>query len=143
MTELTEKINALYEKYGEISSEPRKRGLGDLFVGWFSGRGKKANHDDTGFMSDVEALTDAIVSDGDGEDALSASLLILSQPQSKKFSEVDIVYAAMYKNVTKLVPLLNDGDVVKVSEAADKVKKQYRFPVYKELVAALKERLDK
>ena len=138
MTELTEKINRLYEKYDEIASGQRKRSFGELFRGWFSGKGKEPLPVDTEFMETVEALTDRIKDEGDAEDALSASLLILSRPTSKKFNEQDIVYAAMYKNAVKLVPILNDADVQKVSEAADKVPKQYRFPVYKELTQALK-----
>ena len=140
MTELSEKISRLYEKYDEIASEPRKRSFGDLFKGWFSGKGKEALPVDTEFMKTVEALTDRIKDEGDAEDALNATLLILSRPTSKKYSEQDIVYAAMYKNAAKLVPMLNDADVQKVTEAADKVPKQYRFPVYKELRQALKEK---
>ena len=138
MTELTEKINRLYEKYYEIASGPRKRSFGELFKGWFSGKGKEPLPVDTEFMETVEALTDRIKDEGDAEDALSASLLILSRPTSRKFSEQDIVYAAMYKNAVKLVPMLNDADMQKVTGAAEKVPKQYRFPVYKELTQALK-----
>ena len=67
-------------------------------------------------------------------------MLILSKPDTKKFSEQDIVYAAMYKNAIKLVPKIPDTELARVNEAMDKVPKQYRFPVYKELKEALKER---
>ena len=142
MTEATVKLIALYEKYDEASALPRKRSFGDLFKGWFSGVGKSALPEDTDFMSKVETLTGRIAEEGDAEDALSASLLILSRPQNKKFAERDVVFAAMYRNVTKLVPLLGDDGVREVSEAAEKVPRQYRFPVYKDLTAALNERLE-
>ena len=140
MTELTDKINELYEKYGVAASGPRKRSFSELFKGWFTGQGKQALPVDTEFMETVEELTERIKDEGDADDAVSASLLILSQPKSKKFSEQDIVYAAMYKNVIKLVPLIPDEELGKINEAADKVPKQYRFPVYKDLRQALKER---
>ena len=55
MTELTEKINRLYEKYDEIASGQRKRSFGELFRGWFSGKGKEPLPVDTEFMETVEA----------------------------------------------------------------------------------------
>ena len=142
MTELTEKFSRLYEKYAEIGSEQRKRSFGDLFKGWFSGKGKEALPVDTEFIACVEEQTDRIKDEGDAEDALNAVLLILSKPNTKKFNEKDIVYAAMYKNAIKLVLIIPYEDLGKVNEAADKVPKQYRFPVYKELRETLKERLE-
>ena len=140
MTELTEKFKKLYDKYAEIGSGPRKRSFGDLFKGWFSGKGKEPDPMDTEFMACVEEQTDKIKEEGDAEDAFNAVILILSKPDTKKFNEQDIVYAAMYKNAVKLVPMLKDEDIGKVNEAADKVPKQYRFPVYKDLRQALKKR---
>ena len=140
MTELTEKFSRLYEKYEEIGSGPRKRSFGDLFKGWFSGKGKEPNPMDTEFMACVEEQTDKIKEEGDAEDALYAVLLILSKPTTKKFNEQDIVYAAMYKNAVKLVPKIPYDDLGIVNTAADIVPKQYRFPVYKDLRQALKER---
>ena len=142
MTELSEKLNALYKEYGEASPEKRSRGFGDLFKGWFSGNGRPLLPDDSRFISSVEKLTDKIAEEGDAEDALSASLLILSRPQTKRYGEQGVVYAAMYKNAVKLVPMLSEDGLRQVSEAAAKVPRQYRFPVYKELVNKLAERLD-
>ncbi|MBR4256947.1 MAG: hypothetical protein IKQ18_07245 [Clostridia bacterium] len=140
MTELTDKFKRLYDKYANIGSGPRKRSFGELFKGWFSGKGREALPVDTEFMACVEEQTDKIRDEGDAEDAYNAVLLILSKPDTKKFSEQDIVYAAMYKNAIKLVPKIPDTELARVNEAMDKVPKQYRFPVYKELKEALKER---
>lgn len=137
MTELSVKINDLYKKYAETASGPRKRSFSELFKGWITGEGKQTLPIDTEFMSLVEELTDKIKEEGDGDDALSASLLILSKPESRDFSEQNTVYAAMYKNIIKLIPKLSRDDAAKVTEAADRVPKQYRFPVYKDLRKAL------
>ena len=141
MTELSDKLKEIYEKYTEKGSGERKRSFGDLFKGWFSGKGKETPPIDKEFMELVTEYAGRIAEEGDREDALAAAELILSLPKSKKYSEQDLCFAAMHSNVTPLIPLFTDDDVKNVRELTKNVPKQYRFPVYKELVNALDERL--
>lgn len=137
MTELTEKLKAVYEKYAEIGAQPRKRSLSEIFKGWLYGQGKETHPLDSEFMEIVKKLTAQIKENGDCEDAAAAAELILSLPRTKKFSEQDVVYVAMYADVIPLIPMLSDNDVKKIREIADQVPKQYRFPVYKDLTQKL------
>ena len=141
MTQLTQELKTIYEKYGEAGSQPRKRSFGELFKGWFSGHGKETLPIDSEFMDTVAKKTAEIRETGDAEDAAAAAELILSQPRSKKFSEQDVVYAAMYANIIPLVPMLTDDDVKRINDCAEQVPKQYRFPVYKDLRQKLDDRI--
>ena len=136
MTELCEKLKEIYGKYTEVGGGERKRSLSELFKGWFSGQGKETMPVDKEFMEVVTEYTKKIAEEGDREDAL-----ILGMPKSKKFSEQDLCFAAMHSNVAQLIPLFTDDDVKAVRELTQNVPKQYRFPVYKDLVKALDERL--
>ena len=141
MTELGEKIKEIYEKYGETKDLDRSRTLSERVRDWFSGKSRETLPVDREFMEKITEYAGRIPEEGDREDALSAAELILSMPKSRNFSEQDLCFAAMHSNVTTLLPKLTDGDVKYVRGLADKVPKQYRFPVYKELVKALDERL--
>lgn len=141
MTGLSEKLKEIYGKYTEAGSGDRKRSLSELVRGWFSGKGKETLPIDKEFMEIVTECAKKIVEEGDREDALTAAELILGMPKTKKFNEQDLCFAAMHSNVTPLIPMLTDDDVKAVREMADRVPKQYRFPVYKDLVKALEQRL--
>ena len=141
MTELCEKLKEIYGKYTEVGGGERKRSLSELFKGWFSGQGKETMPVDKEFVEVVTEYTKKIAEEGDREDALTAAELILGMPKSKKFSEQDLCFAAMHSNVAQLIPLFTDDDVKAVRELTQNVPKQYRFPVYKDLVKALDERL--
>lgn len=141
MTQLSEKLKEIYGKYTEQGSGERKRSLSELVKGWFSGKGKETMPIDKEFMEIVTEYAGWIVKEGDREDALTAAELILGMPKTKKFSEQDLCFAAMHSNVAQFIPLFTDDDVKAVREMTRKVPKQYRFPVYKDLVKALDERL--
>ncbi|MBQ7699171.1 MAG: hypothetical protein IJT49_02375 [Clostridia bacterium] len=141
MTELSEKLKEIYGKYTEQGSGERKRSLSELVKGWFSGKGKETMPVDKEFMEIVTEYAGRIVKEGDREDSLTAAELILGMPKTKKFSEQDLCFAAMHSNVAQFIPLFTDDDVKAVREMTQKVPKQYRFPVYKDLVKALDERL--
>ena len=141
MTQLSEKLKEIYGKYTEQGSGERKRSLSELVKGWFSGKGKETMPIDKEFMEIVTEYAGRIAEEGDREDALTAAELILGMPKTKKFSEQDLCFAAMHSNVAQFIPLLTDDDVKDVREMTQKVPKQYRFPVYKDLVKALDERL--
>lgn len=143
MTELSEKLKEIYGKYTEVGGGERKRSLSELVKGWFSGKGKETMPVDKEFMEVVTEYAKKIADGGDREDALAAAELILGMPKNKKFSEQDLCFAAMHSNVAQLIPLFTDGDAEYVLELTRKVPKQYRFPVYKDLVKALDERLKK
>ena len=142
MTELSEKLKEIYGKYNDTREYDRKRSLGELVKGWFSGHGKETLPVDKEFMDLVTECAKRIPEQGDREDALTAAELILGMPKTKKFTEQDLCFAAMHSNVAPLLPLLTDDDVKHVRELAQNVPKQYRFPVYKDLMKAVDERLN-
>ena len=141
MTELTEQLKEIYDKYAEVRNQPAKRAFGDMIKGMLSSHGKETHPIDAEFIELVSKQTEAIKENGDADDISAAAELILSQPRSKKFRERDATYIAVYGNVIKLIPLMTDDAVKKTYAEAEQVPKQYRFPVYKELKQKLAERM--
>jgi hypothetical protein len=134
---MIERLRELYEKYAVEGLQERKRSIGDAFRGWFSGRGKDPAPVDVDFMNEVAECAEQIRSSGNGNDAFEAARIILSLPRSKKFSQRDLVFAAIHSRVTPLVPLLDAAQRGEVLKLMEEVPKAYRFPVYKELKQAL------
>ena len=134
---MVEKLRELYGKYAVEGQQERKRTIGDAFRGWFSGKGKDTDPVDAGFMNEVAACVDQIRESGNSDEAFEAVGLILSLPRSKKFSQRDLVFAAMHSRAIPLVPLLDGQHRSEVLKLMEEVPKAYRFHVYKELKQAL------
>ena len=141
MTGISEKLKEIYRKYGEAEAAVRKKSFADAVSDLFSSKEKEIPQIDREFMEIVTEYAGRIAEEGDREDALAAAELILSLPRNKKFSESAVCYAAMHSNVRTLLPRLTDDDVKTVRGLAEQVPKQYRFPVYKDMINALDERL--
>ena len=130
---MVEKLRAIYEKFDADGAEPRSSSFGEAFKGWFSGKGRGMSEVDEAFATEARECVNDISGSGEPGDALEAVKIIFSRPQTKKFSQRDLMFAAMHSLAGELIPKLNEAELREALASMDGVPKQYRFPAYKEL----------
>ncbi|MBO4327166.1 MAG: hypothetical protein J5950_07830 [Clostridia bacterium] len=135
-----DELKEIYDQYIIDSAEPQSRTIGDLFRGWFSGKGRGNTEADEKFMNSIELCVSELAADESGNEAFEALSLILSRPRGKKFNSRDLVFAAVHSYGERLVPLLDDSQAQELLIKAEEVPKPYRFPAYKQLVQSITEK---
>ena len=139
--EMVEQLRAIYDRFDVDGAEPRPASFAEAFKGWFSGKGRGMSEVDEAFAAEAGECVKAISESGEPGEALEAIKIIFSRPQTKKYSQRDLMFAAMHRLAAELVPKLNDAELQEALGAMDGVPKPYRFPVYKAAREQIKARL--
>ena len=138
---MVEKLREIYERYDVDGAEPRPTSFGEAFKGWFTGKGRGMSEVDETFAAEARECVKEISESGEPGDALEAIKIIFSRPQTKKFSQRDLMFAAMHSLAGEFIPKLNEAELQEALASMDGVPKQYRFPVYKDAREQIKARL--
>ena len=138
---MIERLKQIYSDYLDANAQPRKRTFADAFKGWLSGRGKGALPQDTRFADDVAACVAEIARENAPKTVFAAMEVLLSHPDKTGEYDQNLMLAAVHRNGLLLAPLLSAEEAAEALAMLDRVPKQYRFPVQKELKQKLQAQL--
>ena len=138
---MIERLKQIYSDYLGENAPARKRTFADAFKGWLSGRGKGALPQDSRFAEDVAACVAEIARENAPKTAFAAMEVLLSHPDKTGEYDQNLMLAAVHRNGLQLAPLLSAEEAAAALAMLDRVPKQYRFPVQKELKQKLQAQL--
>lgn len=137
---MIEEIKQLYSEYLKATETPPKRTFADLFRGWFTGHGRDMSETDRAFTDELDLYVKRITEECP-EEAYGAARVILSVPRTKKFTERDLMFAAMHSKAAELLPCMSKSEAQELLAVTEEIPRQYRFPVYKRLVEQINEKI--